>query len=187
MADGPVRRIVVLGVSGSGKTTVGIEVADRLGSTFLDADDYHPERNVAKMSAGVPLDDADRAPWLDRLRDVLSGRSDVVLACSALKRRYRDVLRGAGGVGFVFLDLDVETACARLAGREGHFMRADMVESQFEALERPTDDEADVVTVDAGPSVGEVVDATLRAVDRVVDAMADDVTDRVPTAADDES
>lgn len=158
-------RVVVIGASSSGKSTVGRRVAGRLDATFLDADDFHPPANVAKMSAGTPLDDDDRAPWLARLRDELAGRDAVVLACSALKRDYRDVLRDAGGVTFVYLDIDESTARLRAERREGHFMRADMIESQFDALEPPSVDETDVVTVDAQPAIDDVVEATIDALD----------------------
>ena len=156
-------RVVVIGASSSGKSTIGRRVADRLDASFLDADDFHPAENVAKMSAGRPLDDDDRAPWLARLCDELAARDSVVLACSALKRDYRDVLRGAGGVTFVYLEIDESTARQRAQRREDHFMRADMIESQFDALEPPTVDETDVVTVDAHPAIATVVEATIDA------------------------
>jgi gluconokinase len=100
------------------------------------------------MSAGIPLDDGDRQPWLERVRDTLAAGDAVVVACSALRRRYRDIVRGAGDVRFVFLDLDEETARRRSAQRKGHFMSAGMVASQFATLERPDPDESDVVTID---------------------------------------
>ena len=100
------------------------------------------------MSAGIPLDDADRGPWLAAVRDTLAADTPVVVACSALRRAYRDVLRGAGDVRFLFLDLDQPTARRRAARRKGHFMSAAMVASQFETLERPGPDEPDVVTID---------------------------------------
>ena len=156
-------RVVVIGASSSGKSTIGRRVADRLDATFLDADDFHPAENVAKMSAGTPLDDDDRAPWLARLRDELAVRDSVVLACSALKRDYREVLRGAGGVTFVYLEIDESTARQRAERRAGHFMRADMIESQFDTLEPPAPDETDVVTVDAHPAIDDVVEATIDA------------------------
>ncbi len=155
-SDGP-HRIVVMGVAGAGKTTVALELAARLGARYVEGDDLHPPDNVARMAAGVPLTDDDRAPWLDRLASELAAGGDVVATCSALRRRYRDVLRRAGGVRFVFLDLDPATAARRAAGRTGHFMPPTMVASQFETLERPTADEADVVTVDARGAIDDVV------------------------------
>jgi gluconokinase len=151
-------RIVVMGVAGSGKTTVGEALAARLGADFLDADDAHPPANIAKMAAGEPLTDDDRWPWLARLLEALRSSANVVVTCSALKRRYRDLLRQADGVRFAFLDLDAETARQRAARRQHHFMAANMVPSQYDALERPGPDETDVVAVDATAPVDEVVD-----------------------------
>lgn len=159
-----IRRVVVMGVSGSGKTTVGLRLASLLDARFVDADAVHPPANVEKMASGVPLTDADRAPWLGRLRDELAGAGSTVVTCSALKRRYRDVLREAGGVTFVFLDIDRDAAIERVAGREGHFMKVDMVDSQFADLEPPQADEHDIVVVDAEPFIADVVEAAFDAV-----------------------
>ncbi len=156
VTEGP-QRIVVMGVAGSGKTTVGSRLADRLGADFVDADSAHPSENVAKMSAGVPLSDDDRRPWLLALRRELSSAS-IVVTCSALRRSYRDLLRVPGGVRFVFLDIDAATAVRRLGARAGHFMRADMVDSQFADLERPEPDEPDVMTVDGTRPLEAIVD-----------------------------
>lgn len=153
-------RIVVMGVAGSGKTSVGSALADRLGADFVDADELHPPQNVAKMSAGTPLTDDDRWPWLERLHDVLAGSSSVVITCSSLKRSYRDVLRRAGGVRFVHLDVERTVLEARLAARVGHFMALGMLDGQLATLEPPSDDEDDVevVTVtSAATDVDEVV------------------------------
>ncbi len=160
-----VGRIVVMGVAGSGKSTVGEMLADRIGARFLDADSVHPAANVAKMSAGEPLTDDDRWPWLQRLADELAGDDRIVIACSALKRRYRDVLRQPDGVRFVFLDVDRDTAHERARHRVGHFMGAGMVASQFDALEPPAEDEADVTVVDAvaATGIGGTVDAVVAA------------------------
>ncbi len=141
-------RIVVMGVAASGKTTLGRALADALGVGFLDADDAHPQANIDKMSAGVPLVDDDRWPWLARLTRALADTSDgLVVTCSALKRRYRDQLRWAGDVRFVFVDPTRDEIEQRIRARQGHFMGPDMVASQFAALERPDSDEADVVTI----------------------------------------
>lgn len=150
-----------MGVAGSGKTTVGRELATRLGAPFVDADDAHPPANVAKMAAGVPLDDDDRRPWLDRLAAELGGQEALVVACSALKRSYRDHLRRVDGVRFVFLDLGPDEARDRVANRSGHFMGAEMIESQFAALQRPGPDERDVTTVDATADPASLVDRIL--------------------------
>ena len=151
-------RVVVMGVAGSGKSTVAQMLARELDAVYLDADDFHPATNVAKMAAGIPLDDDDRWPWLARLRAALRARPRVVLACSALRRGYRDVLRGAEDVQFLFLDIDQALATARLDARPGHFMTASMVASQFAALERP-DRESGVVVADASMGVDVLVPA----------------------------
>lgn len=154
-----------MGVAGSGKTTVGERLAERLGARYVDADDLHPDENVARMAAGVPLDDADREPWLRRTRERLAENSSIVISCSALKRGYRDVLREAGDVRFVFLDADPAVIRERVATRDGHFMKQDMIDSQFDALERPGPAESDVLTVVADRPVLSIVDAVVGAVD----------------------
>ena len=147
-----IRAVVVMGVAGSGKTLVGRALADRLGWTFVDGDDHHPEANRAKMAAGVPLTDADRWPWLDRLRALLDDArargAGVVLACSALKASYRERL-GAGDprLAFVFRDGDPAVIAARLAARRGHYMPPSLLDSQIATLERP----ADALTPPAAP------------------------------------
>lgn len=141
-----------MGVSASGKTSAGLALAAKLGVDFIDGDDLHPAANVAKMAGGLPLNDADRMPWLDRIGEVLSDRrahpAGVVVACSALRRLYRDRIRAAVGTGlaFVFLDITVAEARRRIAARRNHFMPPMLVESQFATLERPSG-EPDVVTI----------------------------------------
>ena len=136
--------LVIMGVSGSGKSTVAGLLASRLGWDFAEGDDLHPEANVAKMHAGQPLTDADRQPWLESIAGWIRQHRDAglpgVVTCSALKKRYRDVLRG-DGVVFVFLDGSRDRISDRLAARLGHFMPASLLASQFEALEAPTADE----------------------------------------------
>lgn len=133
--------IVVMGVSASGKTTVGHLLAEDLGWTFYDADDFHSDSNVEKMSSGVPLDDEDRRPWLDSLRELirecLSLGRDAVLACSALKERYRECLLIDGRVRIAYLKAERPLIRERLAERSGHYMKAGMLDSQFAALEEP--------------------------------------------------
>jgi len=137
--------VLVMGVSGAGKTTVGRLLAMDLGWTFLDADDFHPAANVAKMHAGIPLTDEDRRPWLEALRRRIAGAHDrgesVVLACSALKHNYQHFLEEAdpGDVRCVFLEGPRELIRRRLEAREGHFMSPALLDSQFAALEPPDD------------------------------------------------
>ncbi len=131
---------IVMGVSGCGKTTVGKLLASRLRLPFLDADDYHPAENIRKMSRGIPLTDADRAPWLRSLAEALETRrhGGVVLACSALKEFYRESLvHDSSSVRWVFLHGDFKAIYERLKAREGHFMSQDLLQSQFDALEPP--------------------------------------------------
>lgn len=149
-----------MGVAGSGKTTVGRELAAKLGGRFVDADDFHPAENVLKMASGVPLEDADRWPWLDRLRrevvETADGEMITVLACSALKRVYRQRLGvDVPTVALVYLAGPAKLLRERLEKRPGHFMGADMLESQLAALEVPDADEGIRVSIDK--SVGEVV------------------------------
>ena len=154
--------IVVMGVSGAGKTTVGRALAETLGWPFYDGDDFHPPANIEKMRQGVPLTDADRRPWLETLRALIArhlqeGRPAVV-ACSALKRSYRDVLRRAGeGVRFVHLAADYETIRRRLEARRGHFFDPKLLQSQFDDLEAPDADE--VLILEATRPVSELVRA----------------------------
>lgn len=133
------RAIVVMGVTGCGKSTVAAAICERTGAMLIEGDAFHPEGNILKMRAGVPLDDDDRQGWLERLGEALARvGAPAVLTCSALKRRYRDVLRAAvPGVGFVFLQLSPEVAAERVAYRPGHFMPASLVDSQFLDLESP--------------------------------------------------
>jgi gluconokinase len=136
--------VIVMGVTGCGKTTVGEMLAQDCRCDFRDADDFHPAANVAKMKSGAPLTDEDRRPWLERLNTFLldserQGKS-LVLACSALKQVYRERLaRGCAAARFVFLDGDMELIRARLAARQGHYMNPKLLDSQFAILERPKD------------------------------------------------
>ena len=132
--------IVVMGVAGSGKTTVGKVVATHLGLDFYDGDDFHPVRNVQKMSSGHSLTDEDRADWLSALAELIKSKGPIVLACSALKTRYRERLAQSDNrLRFVFLDVSPEVARSRLESRDSHFMPASLIDSQFEILERPQD------------------------------------------------
>ena len=130
--------VIVMGVSGCGKSTIGQLLADRLGYPFLDADEFHPSANVAKMAAGTPLTDDDRRPWLELLNGKLRAQKNAVLACSALKESYRQILsRGLADCRFVHLSGSIELIRARLAERKHRYMPASLLDSQFAALEAP--------------------------------------------------
>ena len=156
------RALVVMGVSGSGKTETSHAVADALGFRHIEADHFHPEENVARMRAGTPLSDADRVEWLQKLVVEMQRAIDddvgFVLACSALKRRYRDLLRDAvPGLCFAHLSIDYDTAVQRVGGRAGHFMPTSLVDSQFATLESPAG-EPHVLVVDASQPRAQVLD-----------------------------
>lgn len=153
--------VVVMGVSGSGKTTLGARLAARLGCDFVDADDHHPAENVAKMAAGVPLEDVDRWPWLEALNALLrASPNDAVLACSALKQAYRDRLcAGIGDCRLVYLKGTREQIRNRLGARQHRYMPASLLDSQFAALEPPED----AITVGVEGSVEDCVATVLDA------------------------
>lgn len=156
--------VVVMGVSGSGKSTVARRLAERLDAAFADADDLHPPENVRKMERGEPLDDDDRGPWLDAVRD--HGRELVrchpmsIIACSALKRSHRRVIDAAGNVRYLFLEGSRELIAERLDARDDHFMPSDLLDSQFAALE-PPHDESHVIALRIDREPDEIVDAAI--------------------------
>lgn len=156
-----------MGVSGAGKSAVGERLSNDLGWPFVDGDDLHPAANVRKMASGVPLTDEDRAPWLQRVRDVIlkysrSGRS-AIIACSALKQAYRDfLLAGLSDARLVYLQVTPPVAKRRLRERQGHFFDPSLLESQFDTLEEPIDG----LLVNADRPVAEVVDTVLSEVQR---------------------
>lgn len=149
--------IILMGVSGVGKTTIGRALAQELQWRFAEGDDFHSAANKAKMHAGIPLTDEDRAPWLQSLRSAITGwlaaGDNVVLTCSALKASYREVLQVSSEVKFVYLRGSFELIAQRLALRHGHYMNPDLLGSQFETLEEPRD----AVTIDVGPPVPQIV------------------------------
>jgi carbohydrate kinase (thermoresistant glucokinase family) len=151
-------RVVVIGVAGSGKSTFAAELATRRGVRFIEADELHSAASREKMASGSPLTDDDRWPWLAAVRQAMRGEQQAVVACSALKRAYRDALRSAGDVGFVYLAVERDEIFRRVAARSGHFMGTTMVDSQLAALEAPGHDEIDVVSVDASGETASVVD-----------------------------
>jgi gluconokinase len=154
---------LIMGVSGSGKTTLAEALAKRLGWDFLDADHFHPPENIAKMTAGIPLDDSNRTPWLaalhERLLAILKAERRPVLACSALKEKHRaQLLDGLDGVVIVHLAGSFDVIHSRLEGRRGHFMKAEMLRSQFDALESPEH----ALIVDVSTPLDEAVEMILK-------------------------
>jgi gluconokinase len=149
--------VIVMGVSGAGKSTVGAALARELGWRFIDADDLHPPQNIAKMASGEPLSDADREPWLAELNSMLRRQDNAVLACSALKQSYRDRLAAGISPIFVFLQGGLELIGARLAGRQHRYMPASLLRSQFETLEPPEKAIAVDVSADVPACVAAIV------------------------------
>jgi carbohydrate kinase (thermoresistant glucokinase family) len=161
-------RLIVMGVSGCGKSTMVAALSERLGLDMVDGDDLHRPESVAKMRAGVALQDADRWPWLDRIGDYLAGSPDGalgrVVACSALRRAYRERIRAhAGEVCFLFLQGDYALIAQRMRLRVGHYMQADLLDSQFQTLETPAPDETDVITLDIDMPMAALIDQAVSA------------------------
>lgn len=158
---------VIMGVCGCGKTTVSTQIAERLGWESAEADDFHPQANIDKMSRGIPLTDEDRWGWLDQIaawiKDHIERGVPGTVTCSALKRVYRDKLR-MPGVVFVYMDGDYDTVQKRLSARQGHFMKADMLDSQFAILEPPSEDEVHLdVDLNEGGTPEQEADAIIAA------------------------
>jgi len=149
--------IVLMGVTGSGKSTVGKLLAQQLGWKFFDGDDFHSSANIEKMRRGMPLNDDDRRPWLEAIREsirkMVERSENAVIACSALKHSYRQMLRIAGEVVFVYLKANIDTVRERLRNRTGHFMNPDLIQSQFDTLE----ESEQALRVDASLPPGEIV------------------------------
>jgi len=149
--------IVLMGVTGSGKSTVGKLLASQLGWKFVEGDDFHSPKNIEKMRRGEPLNDADRSPWLEAIREVIRTTidrgEDAIIACSALKESYRKLLQIRGQVSFVYLKASMALIQDRLKNRVGHFMNPDLIQSQFDTLEEPEQ----ALQVDAGVSPAEIV------------------------------
>ncbi|GGW89390.1 gluconokinase [Alteromonas halophila] len=156
------RCIIVMGVSGSGKSTVAQHLADSLDAHFIDGDDLHPADNIRKMAAGEALTDQDRVPWLARIQQhigqSLACQQSIVVVCSALKKQYRDTFRQhTAALTFVFLDGSFDVIAQRMRARENHFMKVDMLNSQFATLERPDAFEQDVIAIDVREPVKVIV------------------------------
>lgn len=153
------KKIVIMGVAGCGKTTVGEKLAEATGFRFIDGDALHPAANIDKMTRGIPLDDADRWPWLDQVGGALAAsEGSLIIGCSALKRAYRDRIRSRAGKDTTFVHLSGSRALIgeRMRSREGHFMPESLLDSQFATLEAPGADE-DAVTVNIGSPLAETV------------------------------
>lgn len=164
--------IILMGVSGSGKSTVGAALAREINAKLIDGDDLHPRANIQKMASGTPLNDDDRAPWLLRLNDAaysLRHKNETgIIVCSALKRRYRDALRKDNeGMVFIYMKGSFDVIADRLKARAGHFMPTDLLRSQFDALEEPGDDEPDVLRVNIDHKFEGVVDRCIAALKTV--------------------
>jgi gluconokinase len=164
--SGP-RFLIIMGVSGCGKTTVGRTLAERLEWDFYDGDDFHPPENVAKMAAGIALDDDDRAPWLATLHDLIASclarHAPGILACSSLKERYRQtLLAGNSATEIVYLRGSYDLILRRMTARYGHYMKAELLKSQFEDLEEP----AEALTLDATLSVDRIVEEVIERMGR---------------------
>jgi gluconokinase len=178
--------LVIMGVSGAGKSTIGLLLAERLGWVFEEGDSLHPAANVEKMSEGIPLTDEDRWPWLAKVADWIDNRLDTgengIITCSALKRSYRNVLNRRGsGVEFVYLAVKVAELTERLEHRVDHFMPASLLASQLSTLEVPTSAEP-AIQVDADPDAGLVVDRILRDLDLTAKSTKTTKTAKKPAA-----
>ncbi|EXI62738.1 D-gluconate kinase [Mannheimia granulomatis] len=163
------KAFILMGVSSTGKTTIGTAVAQKLGMKLIDGDDLHPRANIIKMGSGLPLNDDDRKPWLERINDAafsLEQKSEKgIIVCSALKKKYRDQIRqGNANVSFIFLHGSFELVLERMKQRQGHFMKAEMLQSQFNTLEIPQADESDVIFIDIEGSFENVVEQCVQAV-----------------------
>ncbi|OOF54285.1 gluconokinase [Rodentibacter genomosp. 2] len=162
------KSFILMGVSSTGKTSVGTAVAQRLGMKLIDGDDLHPRANIIKMEEGQPLNDEDRAPWLERIRDAafsLERKSEVgIIVCSALKKKYRDLIReGNENIKFLFLEGSFDLVLERMKQRRGHYMKTDMLKSQFDTLELPQENEPDVIHIDIDGSFETVVERCINA------------------------
>lgn len=158
--------IIVMGVSGSGKSTIGEVLSSEIKAKFIDGDDLHPKSNVLKMARGEALNDEDRQPWLERVRDaafsIEQKNETCVIVCSALKKRYRDQLRdGNKNLLFIYLEGALQTILTRIKQREGHYMKSNLVNSQFEALESPVG-EPDVIVIDVEKDINSIVTQAVR-------------------------
>lgn len=166
------KSIIVMGVCACGKSSVGEQLANVINAKFIDGDDLHPKANILKMSAGEPLNDDDRAPWLERIRDaafsVEHKNETAVIVCSSLKKHYREQIRdGNNHVIFLYLEGSYELILSRIQARKGHFMKLEMVDSQFATLEVPSD-ESMVITVNIDQSIDDIVQQSATALQPLI-------------------
>ncbi|MGE9314185.1 gluconokinase [Niabella sp. CJ426] len=160
--------LIIMGVSGSGKTSVGKSIAKEQKRIFMDGDDLHPRANINKMSQGIPLTDEDRQGWLDTIvaeaKTIVKRGETGIIACSALKRQYRDRLRsGISSINFLYLKASYEKVSQQLAARQGHFMPVSLLRSQFDLLQEPDEGEADVTTVEVQDNLEATIAIALKA------------------------
>lgn len=163
------KAFILMGVSSTGKTSVGTAIAQQLNLKLIDGDDLHPRANILKMASGTPLNDEDRAPWLERINDAafsLESKSEQgIIICSALKRKYRDQIRqGNQDIHFIFLNGRFDVVLERMKQRKGHYMKVEMLKSQFETLEVPQADETDVIFIDIAQPFEKVVSDCVEAI-----------------------
>ncbi|MGB2079121.1 MAG: gluconokinase [Vibrio sp.] len=168
---------LVMGVSSTGKSSVGSALASKLGAKFIDGDDLHPKANILKMASGNALNDEDRAPWLERIRDAafsIEKKNEVgVIVCSALKKKYRQqICDGNSRVTFLHLHGEFELVKMRMQDRKGHFMPVELLKNQFETLEMPSVDEKNVITIDIDGSFDQVVERCVRAATNPVNILS---------------
>ncbi|WP_301099165.1 gluconokinase [Otariodibacter sp.] len=160
---------ILMGVSSTGKTTIGTEISHQLNIKLIDGDDLHPKANIIKMGNGIPLNDEDRLPWLERINDAAFSleqkHEDGIIICSALKKYYRDLIRkGNKNITFIFLHGEFELVLERMKQRKGHFMKTEMLKSQFDTLEIPQNDEKDVIFIDINASFEQVTADCIKAI-----------------------
>lgn len=167
------KAFILMGVSSTGKTSVGTAVAQKLGIKLIDGDDLHPRANIVKMAHGTPLNDDDRNPWLERINDAafsLEQKSENgIIVCSALKKKYRDQIReGNANVTFLFLHASFELILERMKKRKGHFIKPELLQSQFNTLEIPQSDEPDVIFIDINANFEDVVERCVEAIKQLI-------------------
>lgn len=167
---------VFMGVSGSGKSAVAESVAEKIGVPFLDGDFLHPRRNIEKMASGTPLDDDDRAPWLESINSAIYAMQRThdtsILVCSALKRKYRDILRKENiGVYFIYLKGNFDLIAERMKSRQGHFFKTEMLKSQFEVLEEPLNNHNDIYVIDISFPLDIVINNCVKQIQEIQNAV----------------